>query len=1251
MKKKFIVPVLALALGTSSLAGCKQGGGNKPQPQPSGPTYTGIRLDTTAMDLEVEYAATAVSLEGLVVYAQYSDSTEQAVSSGYTWSSLEISPAEKLALRKEVTITYQSKSAKINYTILPAPIPDWSETEKALMQEHLAGLTIPYIELGEGYEVEWDDSDESIYIEGGNIDQTGLLNYAKTWKNFGWSCGGREYSEGVQIYNFSKEVARQDDAPVIVKGAFCAADSSYDPIASGKFFLYAQVDESYVKDWPAAKALDFAKKYSGSDTPTAPIAGPGAYFKVIEDTYDQIYGYVSEDPHYDQLYADTEWTVNAPGAEDEGWYSIVSPEENYQLYYQYFASSGLYVIQFESFYKPVQEWPSDVVNGYIADYKGEDSVPAFTHAKITSFTPVAASKRLNINVNAGDGAEVAAALGDFLTSSENKYTKVAGAAAVQNFYYSEHLNIKIEVVDMDTYTSGSTNYVYLVFSGVQPSYFFGSWYAKHEIPAADQVAGLPTFTSASEGVASIYSSDDMPYVRINGADAAALEAIRAAFVAAIEGAGFFYEGLDKYSCPNYFSPNQKVQVGVEVGSAYVEIYASLVEESNKFSVSESFPANEIASYLGKEAPAIPAVAGASSFLYRIEQSSLNVLAKFANAEAAASAVTTYAGSLAGYTNPSEGVYVSADGSITLTLGTNGSYMSIAVVDSGVFPLSAMGEWLGETYTEEQVPVIEKTEGVKISGAASGSGYSKTYTVTVTYGTAEAAATAASDYETALAGKSFEPDEETAHLFANDSLALQAYVSVSDKVLTITFASIWKNATDYRYVNYALSTAFTSSQFPAYGVKSYTDIGFYVYEGTYYFSITAGSAYSSVLGGVASAFNSNPYWNYLGVQSSTYYFGSIVYPWLQVAIYAGYNSSYQICVYIDLVVDADARALSEYLDVRYYTMSVPVINGGQGFSFEVNSETGKGYATFGSYETEADALTAKSAYETALHGYGFTQFVGYFFDGYVYVTPSVKSQGEGTEQVWYVELEFEIATPKESAKYYLDGFFAADQSRHYEDFVPALPLAREDVTVTDLDVDSDFISVELTFADDTEGDDPQTGEVKAGFAAISYIAQLTDSESYNFSFVDVPDSDEDYYLSADGSIKVYVSVEGATLTISIQKTELYAAAAALNELVGGGTKVYSDYFPGINQVALLDAYVEFAVDSEEPSVTLSFDFDSVDDMVNVTNAYIATFTAKGFVEGYAGVYMKDNGDGTYLVIVFNQNEEDSSMTIMYTISEE
>lgn len=229
---------------------------------------------------------------------------------------------------------------------------EWTDDEKSLMSSHLHGIVLPFLSK-EGLEVKWNEAtaEEVGYIsfsaKSGSLKET--EDYSKLFKAAdGWQGGDESESESYTDYYFQKFVSTSEGKRGVIVH-FCLG-SAENPAASGDFVLEAY--DSFKYEWPADVAKVFTESFGS--TSYAP-AFPGAlhYRSGTYYNFKYITCYLEEDPaEADAGYSaileaqDPAWTVAAELDED-GYYVATSPDDKYELSYLYREDLGALRIYFQ----------------------------------------------------------------------------------------------------------------------------------------------------------------------------------------------------------------------------------------------------------------------------------------------------------------------------------------------------------------------------------------------------------------------------------------------------------------------------------------------------------------------------------------------------------------------------------------------------------------------------------------------------------------------------------------------------------------------------------------------------------------------------------------------------------------------------------------------------------------------------------------------------------------------------------------
>ena len=202
------------------------------------PTLTGIALDTANVKKNYEQGE-KLDLTGLVVTANYSDNTSEAVTN-YTTN-----PANGATLNTigaiPVTVAYGRATASFNILVVKPGKKAWTDAEAKIMSDHLYGYVLPFTGSEEAV-VAYDEENDAVTIQGGAADSNTLSTYAAKVVADGFT------NVNPQGYVFEKQV-RVNTAIRHLRVAFANVES--------KFYLEAY--DPYYYTFPAAFASEIMK--------------------------------------------------------------------------------------------------------------------------------------------------------------------------------------------------------------------------------------------------------------------------------------------------------------------------------------------------------------------------------------------------------------------------------------------------------------------------------------------------------------------------------------------------------------------------------------------------------------------------------------------------------------------------------------------------------------------------------------------------------------------------------------------------------------------------------------------------------------------------------------------------------------------------------------------------------------------------------------------------------------------------------
>ena len=307
------------------------------------PTLTGITLDTTNVKKNYEQGE-ALDLTGLVVTANYSDNTSEAVTN-YTTN-----PANGATLNTigaiPVTVAYGRATNSFNILVAKPGKKAWTDAEAKIMSDHLYGYVLPFTGSEEAV-VAYDEENDAVTIQGGAADSNTLAAYAAKIVADGFT------NVNPQGYVFEKQVT-VNTAIRHLRVAFANVES--------KFYLEAY--DPYYYTFPAAFASEIAT--GAFDSNEVPPAFNADYYEVSSSDYG-IFCYTNATDAAD-TYTTALNTANWNVLDElnQGYKVAVSPDGKYCVNYAYndeYKSLDIY-------FGPLSYWNTKVIEDFYNKYNG-----------------------------------------------------------------------------------------------------------------------------------------------------------------------------------------------------------------------------------------------------------------------------------------------------------------------------------------------------------------------------------------------------------------------------------------------------------------------------------------------------------------------------------------------------------------------------------------------------------------------------------------------------------------------------------------------------------------------------------------------------------------------------------------------------------------------------------------------------------------------------------------------------------------
>ena len=309
------------------------------------PTLSGITLDTENVK-KTYVQGEALDLTGLVVTANYSDNTSEAVTN-YTTN-----PANGATLNNTgaipVTVAYGRFTNFFNVIVTKAPKSAWTEQEAKLMSDVLYGEVLPYTGFEES-KVNYNEQYNAIVILGGTASEAAFESYARALSFNGYvlvNASEMIFEKSVQTEAGKRfvQVTLMDN-----KGQFAVV--ALDP------YYYA---------FPTDFATYAADHYFTSKAVLPAIQAD--YYELVENqSAVGIIAYMSsttDDAGYSEILTNAGWAVQSEKV--NGNYLAVAPDSAYMIAYVYNSQYGALLIS----YSPVNFWNEAAIKAFFAKYNG-----------------------------------------------------------------------------------------------------------------------------------------------------------------------------------------------------------------------------------------------------------------------------------------------------------------------------------------------------------------------------------------------------------------------------------------------------------------------------------------------------------------------------------------------------------------------------------------------------------------------------------------------------------------------------------------------------------------------------------------------------------------------------------------------------------------------------------------------------------------------------------------------------------------
>ena len=224
---------------------------------------------------------------GIVVTAVYDDQSTADVSSQASFSGFDSSAAGSTT----VTVSFGGQSAELTLSVAKL---SWFAEEKALFDEHLHGIELPFFPV-EGAVLSADDdgtlhifdaAGENLAVSGSTIaDYAALFSAADGWEDVSSDYSAYSSAEAGSFWVFERSTQTSEGMRRISVQFFGYANSKY--VNDGSFYLFASDPFSY--SFPADLMAEEFEYYGFTPfTLPAPDAD-GLWFEFYPDSYNDLY--------------------------------------------------------------------------------------------------------------------------------------------------------------------------------------------------------------------------------------------------------------------------------------------------------------------------------------------------------------------------------------------------------------------------------------------------------------------------------------------------------------------------------------------------------------------------------------------------------------------------------------------------------------------------------------------------------------------------------------------------------------------------------------------------------------------------------------------------------------------------------------------------------------------------------------------------------------------------------------------------
>lgn len=447
-------------------------------------------------------------------------------------------------------------------TPTPEPEEDWLIDVKEMMEEHLFGEVLPFLDK-DNLVIEYDEEYQEFTISGGVINEGDLPIYALKYDNAGWTGGDISLYNKLPlgtVFNYQKEIILEEGKRFLDVTFYALKDGFYSK--SGSFYLLAY--SPYIYEFPKEDLEYFVKTYFGSDISIPEIEADYYDLSYSEAYISMYYESSLDDGGYTSLLKDNKWDVKEEKVDD--YYYATSPDGLYVIHYLYLDKYKALDIYFDT----VKEFPDEQIKDFFEKYnvKGIE-VPTLLGA-LGGYTFLENPNNQTF-IDMGYPENISATVYCYSASYESfeNYLTLLEELGWNISYssYSASATMKLENGIYTMYMSYSLEgYVSLVVMGYIEEYGDDDW-PKEEIEKLigdDLKDTIPAFEGEHYGYKVL--NDNWGYaVYVQVEKGKELEAVESYKETLLDN-GYKFDHFDALGDSYYISPNNEIMVGVYYGT-------------------------------------------------------------------------------------------------------------------------------------------------------------------------------------------------------------------------------------------------------------------------------------------------------------------------------------------------------------------------------------------------------------------------------------------------------------------------------------------------------------------------------------------------------------------------------------------------------------------------------------------------------------------------------------------------------------